>query len=91
VQRLFSNYRQIRCEGWIGRVTLEEAMELHRKWNGPGKMFGASTYSPHLRAWQQRFGRENVLVLLNGDLADDPQKYLDRLSTFIGVPRIDFP
>lgn len=89
VKRLYSNYRQLRCEGWIGALALHEAMAQHRQWSGPGNMFGASTYSPHLRAWREKFGKEKVLVLLNDDLEADAQSYLDLVSAFIGIPRID--
>jgi hypothetical protein len=89
VKRLYSNYRQIRCEGWIGAVSLEQALELHRKWSGPGNMFGASTYAPHLRGWRETFGARNVLVMLNDDLEKSPQDYLGQVCAFIGIPPID--
>jgi len=89
VQRLYSHYRHLRCTGWLGPVGLEEALRLHRQWIGPGNILGASMYAAHLKGWLDKFGKENVLVLLNDDLDRNSQKYLDQLCAFAGIPAID--
>ena len=89
VPRLFSHYRQLRREGFLGNVTLEQAIESHRKWDGPGNMFSVSRYAENVRAWQGKFGVDHVLVVLYDDLDADPQAYLDRITSFIGIPVID--
>ncbi len=89
VPRLFSHYRQLRREGFLGPVTLEQAIEQQRKWDGPGTMFSVSRYAAHLRAWRELFGTEQVFAAVYDDLAADPQAYLDRICRFIGLPDID--
>jgi hypothetical protein len=46
-------------------------------------------YAAHLKGWLDKFGKENVLVLLNDDLDRNSQKYLDQLCAFAGIPAID--
>jgi hypothetical protein len=89
VYRLYSNYRQLRHEGFVGKVSLEKAMDQHRKWEGLGNMFGVSRYAEHVRAWREKFGAENVLVALNDDLEANAQNYLNQITTFIGIAPID--
>ena len=89
VRRLFSHYRQLRREGFLGHVTLENAIESHRKWDGPGNMFSVSRYAENVHAWQEKFSADHVLVVLNDDLEENPQGYLDQVTRFIGIPTID--
>ncbi len=49
----------------------------------------SQSYAGNVRAWQQFFGRENVLVVLYDDLRARPQAYLDSICDFIGLDRID--
>lgn len=46
-------------------------------------------YAAHLKGWRDKFGKENVLVLLNDDLDRNSQKYLDQLCAFAGIPAIE--
>ena len=89
VARLYSHYRMRRAHGWLGAVSLEEVVAGHLKLSRPENIFDASTYSKHLRAWHDKFGRENVLALLNDDLVSDPQRYLDQVCRFVGISPID--
>jgi hypothetical protein len=89
VKRLYSHYRQLRREGFLGNVTLEKAIDNHRNWDGPGNMFSVSRYAENVRTWQEKFGDDRVLVLLNDDLEENPQRYLDQVTAFIGIPCID--
>lgn len=88
-RRLHSHYRQLRREGFLGNVSFERAMDQHRQWDGPGNMFSISRYAGHVRTWREMFGAERVLVVLNDDLEADPQSYLDQVTDFIGIERID--
>jgi hypothetical protein len=89
VRRFFSHYRQLRREGFLGNVTLEQAIESHQQWDGPGNMFSVSRYAENVRAWQEQFGANRVLVALYDDLEDNPQAYLDQVTRFIGIPAIN--
>jgi hypothetical protein len=86
VARLYSQYRQLRRAGLIGEVTLEEAIESQRRWDGPGNMFSVSRYAENIRTWQEKFGDDCVLVLIDDDLEQGPQDYLDQVTRFIGIP-----
>lgn len=85
VERLYSHYRLLRREGWIGEISLEQAMAKDLKWKGPGNLHGSNRYAVHLRKWQAVFGEKQVLTLLHDDLLADPRNYLDRICTFIGI------
>ncbi len=49
---------------------------------------GWSRYATRFKKWFETFGRENVLVTMYDELRADPQKYLDRITGFIGVEPI---
>jgi len=85
VERLYSHYRLLRREGWIGEITLEQALAKDLKWEGPGNLHGSNLYAAHLREWQAAFGEKNVLTLLHDDLIADAHGYLDRVCAFIGI------
>lgn len=90
VDRLYSNYRQLRYQGWIGQWKLEQALREHERWvERPGNMFGTSRYAFHLRRWFEAMSRENVLVTFYDDIVSRPQSYVDEVTEFIGVGRID--
>ncbi|MFZ0889364.1 MAG: sulfotransferase domain-containing protein [Candidatus Binataceae bacterium] len=89
VQRLHSHYRLARSMAWLGRVGIEEAVAARQGRSNPGNMITGSLYSTGVKAWQDRFGKGNVSVLLNDDLVGDEQKYLDQVCTFVGIPMID--
>jgi len=89
VQRLYSHYRLSRSMGWLGRVGIEEAVAARQGLSNPGNMITGSLYSTGVKAWQDRFGKANVLVLLHDDLVEDEQKFLDQVCTFVGIPTID--
>jgi hypothetical protein len=89
VQRLYSHYRLSRSMGWLGPVEIEEALARYRGRSTAGNMVAASLYSTAVKAWQDRFGKQNVLVLLDDDLVGDAQKFLDQVCAFVGIPMID--
>jgi hypothetical protein len=51
------------------------------------EMLESSRYATKLKAWQRALGREQVLVTLYDDLRGEPQKFLNTLVDFVGVPR----
>jgi len=89
VARLYSHYRQLRTIGCLGAVSIEEVIAEHDRSSRPDDIFGCSTYSEALQAWYEKFGKENVLVLLNDDLVSDPQRYLDQVCGFVRIASID--
>jgi hypothetical protein len=82
VERLYSYYKLMRHNGRT-ELPFEEALIRHKK-----KMMAFSRYALHVGDWQTDFGERNVLVVLNDDLAEDSQSYLDSITNFIGIERI---
>lgn len=82
VQRSYSQYRRFRSRA-IMYHPFEEALEKHPR------IVETNRYAHHLRGWIETFGRGNVLVLLFDELRSHPQRFLDRICAFIGIPRID--
>jgi Sulfotransferase domain len=91
VERLYSHYRLLRREGWIGAITLEAALAKDLDWSGPGNLHGSNRYAAHVRGWRETFGPENVLVLLHDDLVADPNDYLALVCAFIGIDSFTLP
>ena len=81
VDRLYSSDRLMRQKGRTS-LSFEKALLKHRQ------MLDSCRYEFHVLAWQEKFGADNVLVVLNDDLSADPQNYLDCITNFIGIPRI---
>jgi hypothetical protein len=81
VERAYSHYKLMRHNVWT-RVSFEEAIGKYRE------IIEMNRYAFHLNAWQETFGKENVLICLYDDLETDPQRYLDDVCKFIGIPRI---
>jgi len=89
VLRLYSHYRFLRACGRLGVVSLEEVITAHDKTSCVDDIFATSTYSKILKAWYDKFGKENVLALVNDDLVSDPQRYVDQVCRFVGISPID--
>lgn len=81
VERTYSHYRRMRQGGYYSG-SFERCLEERPYIVEP------SRYATYLKAWIQLFGDENVLVLLHDDLKADPQRFLDPVCDFIGIPRI---
>lgn len=81
LERVLSLYRVKRAYGMIP-WTLEEAIARDPE------LIESGRYASHLRAWQQAFGADRVLATIYDDLRRDPQAYVDRLTYFIGIPRV---
>src|SRR5260370_36288283 len=80
-ERLYSYYKLMRHNGQT-EMPFEEALIRYKK------MLASSRYAFHLGNWHADFGKENVLVVLNDDLAVDSQAYLNRISDFICIARV---
>jgi len=80
VERVMSLYKLKRAYGLIP-WNFEQAMIRDPE------MLESSRYATKLKAWQRALGSEQVLVTLYDDLRDEPQKFLDTLVDFVGVPR----
>lgn len=80
--RLYSNYQLWRHFAMV-KFTFEEVAFADRDMN----LY--SQYGTNLRGFIDLFGRENVLVLIHEDIFSGRQGYLDKVCSFIGVPRID--
>jgi len=81
VDRLYSYYKLMRQKGRT-ELTFEKALVKHPQ------MLDCSRYAFHVRDWQEKFGADNVLVVLNDDLIADSQNYVDCITNFIGISRI---
>jgi sulfotransferase family protein len=79
VERAYSSYRIMRRDAWT-RVGFEETVAKNPV------IRESSRYAHYLKKWWERFGRENVLVCMYEELEADPQEYLDRICTFVGIP-----
>jgi hypothetical protein len=90
VERVYSHYRLLKAEGWVGRQNFDEALRHHDGWSErAGNLLGANRYALHLSRWFDRLGRKRVLVTFYDDLEDDPQSYIDQITAFIGIDRIE--
>lgn len=86
VERLYSHYRQLRHEGWVGRRTLRQALDSQRHWcDQPGSLVGASRYARHLQAWRELFGRSRVLVLIYDELVAEPWSWYRQVEDFLEI------
>jgi len=84
VERIYSAYKLWRHY----TLTPRPARPIPRK---VPQIIEVTRYAKHLPDWRARFGADRVLVLLNDDLRDDPQAYLDRVCDFIGIARYPVP
>src|SRR6266851_3992279 len=88
--RSFARYA-IRSSNFIqltsccGRDTLKGV--LRRRFRDRN-MLKTARYAHHVKAWQNRFGKQNVLVTFYDDVKADPQEFLDQVTGFIGIRSI---
>jgi Sulfotransferase domain len=82
VDRLYSIYKLMRHMAAASRGPFEEILKA---WPS---MAGGNRYAFYLRASFENFGRENVLVTFYDELRAEPQRYLNRVTDFMGVERI---
>ena len=82
VDRVVSLYRLKRAYGMIP-WNFEEAIVRDSELMETGK------YGSNLKKWLRTMGPERVLATIYDDLRDEPQSYLNTVTDFIGVPRIE--
>ena len=79
IEQLYSAYKLLRQGYVVG--SFEEALRDR-------DMLKTTRYAHHIKAWQNRFGKQNVLVTFYDDLKAAPQEFLDQISGFIGIRSI---
>lgn len=84
---------------FIFRDPVERAISLYRlklaygmyRWSFPQallrdpELINSALYWSHLSKWRQCFPDEQLLVTLYDDLAADPQNFVSKIATFIGL------
>lgn len=81
VERAFSHYKMM-CANGFAHGSLEDEMRAGRP------ILEGGRYATYLPRWFERFGRDNVLVMLYDDLRVDPQAWIDTICGFMGIERI---
>lgn len=81
VERMYSNHLHELRKGHIdgGDAVFERAMA-----NNPMYLH-QSLYARHLKRWLDAFGSDNVLVVLQENVAADPRREAARICAFLGV------
>jgi len=79
VARIFSLYK-IKQKYGLKSGTFEQALACDPE------LLESGRYAFHFARWRRAFGPENVLGMVYEDLTSDPQAYLDRIATFVGIP-----
>ncbi len=89
IEKAYSQYMHLVRDGWE-KLGFHEALQAEserraQRWGDFWRYAESSLYAPRLRAYLERFGRENVRVLLFDDLAADPAGAMRGLFGFLGV------
>jgi hypothetical protein len=82
VEHTFSAYKLLAHYAWA-RGSFEEVLKSRPN------LAGGNRYAFYLRKWFETFGRENVLITMYDELRGQPQSYLDQVTDFMGIERID--
>jgi hypothetical protein len=82
VDRVHSLYRVKRAYGLVP-WSFQEAL------NRDPELIESSRYSFHLREWLQGFDQGQIMATFYDDLQEDAQRFMDRLSDFVGIRRFD--
>jgi Sulfotransferase domain len=84
VERAYSHYKMM-CANGFARGSLQDEMRAGRP------ILEGGRYAAWLPRWFERFGRDNVLVMLYDDLRANPQAWIDRICDFMEIARIPLP
>jgi hypothetical protein len=69
------------------RITTD--LEWTRFYDGM-KLHGArGSYEAGISNWERHFGKENVLIMPFGDIRDEPERFIERTETFLGIPHFE--
>ncbi len=82
VEHTFSAYKLLAHYAWA-RGSFEEVLKSRPN------LAGGNRYAFYLRKWFETFGRENVLITMYDELRGQPQSYLNQVTDFMGIERID--
>jgi len=82
VDRLYSVYKNLRYTADARRLTLDQTLSV---WPTIAK---GNSYAPQFLRWFDAFGRDDFLITMYDELRSEPQKYLNRVTDFIGVEQI---
>jgi hypothetical protein len=55
------------------------------------RIIESSRYRLHLSRWIERFGPEQLLIVLQEDISSSPEQVLDRVYSFAGIARVPVP
>jgi hypothetical protein len=84
IARLYSHYR---LSARVGGVKAKHSFERFvTTYDYPLRF---ARYAENVRAWRDVFGAANVLIAIYEDLNHDPQRFLDQICEFVGLPRVD--
>ena len=81
IQRVVSLYRVKRAFGLLP-YSFEEALERDPE------LIESGRYATNLREWQLEFPSNQLLVTVYDDLQRDPQAFIDNISEFLEIPKI---
>jgi len=82
VEHTFSAYKLLAHYAWACG-SFEEVLKSRPN------LAGGNRYAFYLRKWFETFGRENVLITMYDELRAQPQSYLNQVTDFMGIERID--
>jgi hypothetical protein len=82
VERFYSHYKMWRKLGVV-KAPFEYVVDHHQE------LLSYTRYAANLGGWIEKFGRENVLVLIYEETRHDRQEYVNRLCDFIGAERLN--
>jgi len=82
IERAYSAYKFALYNG-LTRDSFERALET-----APSVTAG-NNYVVNLSRWYDRFGKDRVVVVLFEDMCSRPQRFVDQVCEFIGVPSIE--
>lgn len=90
---------------FVFRNPVERAVSLYKlkiaygmyRWNfsealrRDPELITSGLYRTHLSGWRESFPDEQLLVMVYDDLANDPQGFVGRIASFIGLPNLTLP
>lgn len=96
VERAYSSYWYMRQQGWEGKRTFEEAIEVEeRRLEERGELarhcgyVDRGLYSEQIKALRKKFGEENILTIKFNKFKDKSQKVCSDVFEFMGVGRVE--
>ncbi|TCU15168.1 sulfotransferase family protein [Rhizobium sullae] len=82
VERAYSDYCMLYRRGEVGR---EIGQYLDPRAGQGGRFLNGGLYYDQLQGFLDRFGSDNLLVLLYENISIEPRRQLDRVGSFLGL------